>query len=474
MLATRFAPSPTGYLHIGGARTALYCYLFARHHQGKYILRIEDTDLERSTPESIQAILDGLGWLGLEHDAGPYYQTRHFDRYNEVIDKLLAEGKAYRCYCSKERLDTLREELIAKKQKAKYDGHCRDLPESEQDLSKPHVIRFKNPQEGSVTFKDLIRGDVTIANKELDDFIIRRTDGSPTYNFTVVVDDYDMEISHVVRGADHIDNTPKQINIFRALGAKEPVYAHIPMILGEDGKKLSKRHGAVGVMQYRDDGYLKEAVLNYLVRLGWSHGDEEIFSLDEMIAKFSLDKVQKSPAQFSFDKLNWLNQHYMKTLDKAYVADEARYHFEQDGINLTSGPSLEDVVAIQAERVKTLKELAENSKYFYQDFDEIDEKAAKQHLRPVALAPLQALLVQLEAISDSDWQAEGLSAAVKTVCGDLELKMGKLAQPLRVAVTGGGVSPSIDITLQLIGKARVVARIKHAINLIEKRISESA
>ena len=474
MLTTRFAPSPTGYLHIGGARTALYCYLFAKNNAGKYILRIEDTDLERSTPESIKAILDSLDWLGLAYDDGPYYQTKRFDRYNELIEQLLNENKAYRCYCSKERLDNLRENLIANKQKAKYDGCCRNLSREEQDINKPHVIRFKNPTDGEVEFVDLVRAKITVANQELDDLIIKRTDGSPTYNFTVVVDDFDMKITHVIRGEDHIGNTPRQINIFKALGVDAPIYAHIPMILGEDGKRLSKRHGAVSVMQYRDDGYLKEALLNYLVRLGWSHGDEEIFSLEDMVAKFSLDKVQKSPAAFSVDKLNWLNQHYMKTLDSAYVAQAAKYHFEQAGIDLANGPDLKAVVEIQAERVKTLKEMCELSKYFYQDFDKIDDKAAKQHLRPVVLEPFKALLEQLKTINDNDWLAENLSQAVRIICEQLDLKMGKLAQPLRVAITGGSVSPSIDITLQLIGKSRVVARIEHAIILIEKRMAQSA
>ena len=326
---TRFAPSPTGYLHIGGARTALYCWLYARKTQGTFILRIEDTDLERSTPESVQAILDGMQWLGLNYDEGPYYQTKHFARYKEVIQQLIDEGKAYRCYCSKERLEKLREEQTAKKEKPRYDGFCRERTSKGEGA---YVVRFKNPLEGVVEFDDLIRGKLSFANTELDDLIIARSDGTPTYNFTVVVDDWDMKITHVIRGDDHINNTPRQINILRALGATPPFYAHVPMILGSDGKRLSKRHGAVGVMQYREDGFLPEALLNYLVRLGWSHGDQEIFSISELIDYFAIEDINRAPAAFNREKLLWLNQHYMKTSDRDHVARELLWHMEKLGI----------------------------------------------------------------------------------------------------------------------------------------------
>src|SRR5690606_15147708 len=336
---TRFAPSPTGYLHIGGARTALYCWLYARRHGGKFILRIEDTDLERSTAESVNAILEGMTWLGLEYDEGPFYQTKRFDRYREVIEQLLREGKAYHCYCSKERLEQLRAEQMARKEKPRYDALCRNGVANPPPGVKP-TVRFKNPQDGAVVVEDLIRGRVVYQNSELDDLIIARADGSPTYNFTVVVDDMDMNITHVIRGDDHLNNTPRQMNMFAALGATPPKYAHVPMILGPDGARLSKRHGAVSVMQYRDDGYLPEALLNYLVRLGWSHGDQEIFTLDEMIQLFDVADVHKSPAAVNPDKLLWLNQHYLKTSDPKHVAHHLSYHLGKLGIDPAEGPDL--------------------------------------------------------------------------------------------------------------------------------------
>ena len=346
-IKTRFAPSPTGYLHVGGARTALYSWLYTRHAHGAFVLRIEDTDLERSTPEAIDAIMEGMNWLKLSWDEGPYFQTKRFDRYNQVIDEMLAKGTAYRCYCSKNRLEKLREEQMAKGEKARYDGHCRcDEVQKQHSHSEPHVVRFANPVDGVVIFNDLIRGPIEIANKELDDLIIRRTDGSPTYNFCVVVDDWDMEITHVIRGEDHINNTPRQINILKALGAPLPEYGHVSMILGDDGQKLSKRHGAVSVMQYRDDGYLPEALLNYLVRLGWSHGDQEIFSVPEMIDFFSLEAVSKSASAFNTEKLLWLNHHYINHLDADYVAQHLVWHMNQQGYDLTQGPDLITIVKL--------------------------------------------------------------------------------------------------------------------------------
>ncbi|HHD2615847.1 TPA: glutamate--tRNA ligase, partial [Escherichia coli] len=431
-IKTRFAPSPTGYLHVGGARTALYSWLFARNHGGEFVLRIEDTDLERSTPEAIEAIMDGMNWLSLEWDEGPYYQTKRFDRYNAVIDQMLEEGTAYKCYCSKERLEALREEQMAKGEKPRYDGRCRHSHEHHAD-DEPCVVRFANPQEGSVVFDDQIRGPIEFSNQELDDLIIRRTDGSPTYNFCVVVDDWDMEITHVIRGEDHINNTPRQINILKALKAPVPVYAHVSMINGDDGKKLSKRHGAVSVMQYRDDGYLPEALLNYLVRLGWSHGDQEIFTREEMIKYFTLNAVSKSASAFNTDKLLWLNHHYINALPPEYVATHLQWHIEQENIDTRNGPQLADLVKLLGERCKTLKEMAQSCRYFYEDFAEFDADAAKKHLRPVARQPLEVVRDKLAAITD--WTAENVHHAIQATADELEVGMGKVGMPLRVAVT---------------------------------------
>lgn len=466
-VVTRFAPSPTGYLHVGGARTALYSWLVAKAQGGKFVLRIEDTDVERSTQAAIDAILEGMEWLGLNWDEGPYYQTQRFARYNEYIEQLLAEGKAYKCYCSVERLEKMREAQMERGEKPRYDGCCRDKENLSGDK---FVVRFRNPQTGSVKFNDHIRGPIEFANDQLDDLIIKRTDGTPTYNFCVVIDDWEMNITHVIRGEDHINNTPRQINILQALGAPVPEYAHVSMILGDDGKKLSKRHGAVGVMQYRDDGYLPQAVLNYLVRLGWSHGDQEIFSLDEMIKLFSLDDVNKAASAFNTEKLNWLNQHYMKSLPATEVAAYLHWHFEQQGIDLSKGPALEQVIRLQADRVKTLKEMAAISHYFYEEFADFDEAAAKKHLRPVAKAPLQRVRQRLEELSV--WNAERIHDEIQQAADDLEVGMGKVGMPLRVAVTGGGNSPSLDVTLELIPQLTVLKRIDRAIAFIEEREQE--
>lgn len=456
VVRTRFAPSPTGYLHIGGARVALYCWLYAKRHRGQFILRIEDTDLERSTPESVQAILEGMSWLGLGYDEGPYYQTKRMDRYQAVLEQLLKSGHAYYCYCSKERLEALREQQLAAKQKPKYDGHCRACHE---EKSAERVIRFKNPEQGEVTFEDLVRGTITVSNEELDDVVLLRSDGMPTYNFAVVVDDMDMDITHVIRGDDHINNTPRQINILKALGAKLPLYAHLPMILGEDGKRLSKRHGAVSVMSYRDLGILPEALLNFLVRLGWSHGDQELFTIEEMVEFFSFDKVSRSSAALNMEKLLWINQHYMKTLPAAEVAKALAYHFRE--MDLSEGPSLEEIVKAQAERCKTLVEVAEKSRYFYEDFEVYDEKAAHKNLTKELVPVLEKLLGSYETLAD--WQAEPIHAVIHQAAEALGVGLGKIAQPLRVAVTGGAVSPPLDVTLQLIGKQRVLARLQQAI-----------
>ena len=465
-IKTRFAPSPTGYLHVGGARTALYSWLFARNQGGEFVLRIEDTDLERSTPEAIEAIMDGMNWLSLEWDEGPYFQTKRFDRYNAVIDEMLAAGTAYKCYCSKDRLEALREEQMAKGEKPRYDGRCRHSHEHHAD-DEPCVVRFANPQDGSVVFDDQIRGPIEFSNLELDDLIIRRTDGSPTYNFCVVVDDWDMEITHVIRGEDHINNTPRQINILKALGAPVPLYAHVSMINGDDGKKLSKRHGAVSVMQYRDDGYLPEALLNYLVRLGWSHGDQEIFSREEMIKFFTLDAVSKSASAFNTDKLLWLNHHYINTLAPEYVATHLQWHIEQENIDTRNGPQLAELVKLLGERCKTLKEMAQTCRYFYEDFSEFDADAAKKHLRPVARQPLEVVRDKLAALTD--WTAENVHHAIQATADELEVGMGKVGMPLRVAVTGAGQSPGLDVTVHAIGKSQSVERINKALAFIAER-----
>lgn len=464
-VVTRFAPSPTGYLHVGGARTALYSWLYAKSKGGEFVLRIEDTDIERSTQAAIDAILEGMNWLGLEWQHGPYYQTKRFDRYRELIGQLLDEGKAYKCFMSSEELDGIRERQKADGEKPRYPGTWRDRTDHPED--QPFAIRFKNPLDGTVVFNDHIRGKIEIANSELDDLIIQRSDGTPTYNFCVVVDDWDMNMTHVVRGEDHINNTPRQINIMHALGAPVPEYAHVSMILGDDGKKLSKRHGAVSVMQYRDDGYLPQALLNYLVRLGWSHGDQEIFSREEMIELFNLDGIGQSASAFNTDKLIWLNQHYIKSLPSAEVAEHAKWHFEQQNIDLGQGPALESVIEIQADRVKTLKELAEISAYFYQEYEEFDEKAAKKHLRPVAKAALERVKEKLIAITD--WNPANIQVAINETAEELDVGMGKVGMPLRVAITGAGNSPSLDVTINLLKSEQIERRINKALKYIANR-----
>jgi glutamyl-tRNA synthetase len=463
---TRFAPSPTGYLHVGGVRTALFSYLFARKHGGAFVLRIEDTDLERSTAASVNAILEGMAWLGLNYDEGPFFQTKRFDRYNAVIDELIAKGLAYRCDCSKERIDALREGQMARKEKPRYDGHCRGR---HIDPDQPHAVRFRNPDDGIVVVDDLIRGRIPFSNDELDDLVIRRTDGSPTYNLSVVVDDMDMGISHVIRGDDHINNTPRQINILRALGQQPPRYAHVPMILGDDGARLSKRHGAVSVVAYRDEGYLPEALLNYLVRLGWSHGDQEIFSLDEMIALFDIEKVNKAASAFSTDKLLWLNQHYIQHADPQRIAHLLSPHMGRLGIDPSQGAELKDVVVAQQARAKTLVELAEISAFVYQDFETYDETAAKKHLRPVAATALERAREALELLALDDWDHETLERTMEQVAVGLGEKMGKVAQPLRVAVVGRAASPGIGVTLELVGKEATLRRIGRALDFIAGR-----
>jgi glutamyl-tRNA synthetase len=456
---TRFAPSPTGFLHIGGVRTALFSWLQARRHGGRFVLRIEDTDRARSTEEAIQVILDGMEWLGLRADEGPLYQTDRFDRYTAVASQLLEQGLAYHCYCSKEELDAMRAAQMARGEKPRYDGRCRDRRDPPAGV--PPVVRFRNPDSGEVVVDDQVRGRVVFDNRELDDLVLLRSDGVPTYNFSVVVDDMDMAITHVVRGDDHLNNTPRQINIYRALGAEPPAFAHVPMILGPDGAKLSKRHGAVSVLQYRQEGYLPEALLNYLVRLGWSHGDQEIFSLDELIRLFDISDVNKSASSFNPEKLLWLNQHYIKEAPAARLAIDLQWQLERLGVDCSQGPSLEAVAEAYRERAKTLHEMAQASVFFFQDFEAYHDKAAAQHLGAGSLTALQALRDALAALLD--WRPEAIHELVNGVAESLGLKLGKVAQPLRVAVSGGPVSPPIDVTVALLGQAATLARLERAI-----------
>jgi glutamyl-tRNA synthetase len=457
---TRFAPSPTGHLHIGGVRTALYAWLYARHCQGKFVLRIEDTDLERSSEEATRVIIEGMNWLGLNYDEGPFYQSQRMARYKQVLEQLLNDNKAYRCYCSKDRLDDLREKQLTNKEKPRYDGLCRNNPTRE---NQPFVIRFRNPEEGIVSFEDQVHGMISFDNHELDDLIIARSDGSPTYNFCVVVDDLDMRITHVIRGDDHINNTPRQINLLHALGAKPPIYAHVPMILGPDGKKLSKRHGASNVLEFLEAGFLPDAILNFLIRLGWAHGDQEIFSRTEMIDLFELKDINKAPSAMNQEKLLWLNQHYMKTSDPEEVAQHLTWHMQQQKINTANGPKLAAVVAALAERCHTLKEMAEKSRYFYEPVTTYDEKAKKHLTREIAPA-LKAIYEQYAALSD--WQASKIHEIIITTAEKFGLKLGQIAQPIRVAVTGGTVSPPLDITLELIGKQRVLERLEQVLDIL--------
>jgi glutamyl-tRNA synthetase len=466
MIKTRFAPSPTGVLHVGGARTALFCWLFSKKVGGRFVLRIEDTDLERSTPESVQAILDAMQWLGLDYDEGPYYQTQRFERYLEVINQLIEQGQAYYCECSRERLDTLREQQKAVKQKPRYDGCCREL-DLRADNGKPMVVRFKNPRQGIVSFFDHVKGEISVSNTELDDLIIARSDGSPTYNLSVVVDDMDMDITHVIRGDDHVNNTPRQINILNALAAPVPEYAHVPMILGDDGKRLSKRHGAVGVMEYFAAGYLPEALLNYLVRLGWSHGDQEIFTLQEMIDNFSLDGLNRSASSFNTDKLNWVNQQYLMSSPLDSIVQLVKQRLALLELDYDDSFEFSTVVDLYRQRVFTINELVDSILYCFQEFDAYDAKAAQKVLKAGALEPLQRLL-ELFAELDT-WNTVAIHAVIEKVTVELEVGMGKVGQPLRVAVTGGSFSPPIDQTVELLGKERSINRIQRAIDYISTK-----
>lgn len=465
---TRFAPSPTGFLHIGGARTALYCWLEARRRGGEFILRIEDTDRERSTQEAVQAILDGMQWLGLDHDEGPFYQTLRMDRYREVAEQLIRAGKAYYAYETREELDAMRAEAMAKGLKPRYNGYYRDRNEPFRD-DPNRVIRFKNPTSGSVVFHDKVKGRIEWSNEELDDLVIFRSDGFPTYNFAVVVDDVDMRITDVIRGDDHVNNTPRQINIYEALGAPVPAFAHLPMILGPDGTKLSKRHGAVSVMQYRDDGFLPHALLNYLVRLGWSHGDQEIFSRQEMIDLFAIEDVNQSASRFDIEKLSWLNQHYFKHDDPEALAPHFLWHLDAAGYDVANGPKPADVIVALRDRVQTFKDMAERAAVWYRPLEHYDEAAVAKHLTAAAAAPLADVRERLAALDA--WTPESVHGALHATAEALQLGLGKIAQPLRVAMTGTQVSPSIDHTVFLAGRAQALARIDAAQERIAARPS---
>jgi glutamyl-tRNA synthetase len=461
---TRFAPSPTGLLHIGGVRTALFCWLYARRHHGVFVLRIEDTDRERSTEAAIQVILDGMKWVGLPHGEGPYYQTQRFDRYKEVIDQFLRSGHAYRCYCSKEELDAMRTEQQARGQKPRYDGRCRNRTEPRAGVQP--VVRFRNPESGETIVEDVVHGRVVFQNTELDDLIIARSDGTPTYNFCVVVDDWDMKITHVIRGDDHLNNTPRQMNMLLALGATPPVYAHLPMILGPDGTKLSKRHGAVSVLQYKEEGYLPEALLNYLVRLGWSHGDQEVFTLEEMAQHFDIADVNKSATAFNPEKLMWLNQQHMMRSDPERLALVLKEQLERLGVETDDMATLAGIVVAQRERSKTFAEMARNSLYFFRDFESYDEKAAKKTLTADTAPTIRQAREALAKLAS--WTAPAVHDCLSGLAASLGVNLGKIAQPLRVAVAGGSVSPPIDQTLALAGRDRVLARIDRALAYAEK------
>lgn len=464
-IRTRFAPSPTGVLHIGSVRTALFCWLYARRHNGVFVLRIEDTDRERSTQENVEAITDGLSWLRLDHDEGPHFQTQRFERYRQVVEEWLTSGKAYHCYCTRPELEALRAEQMARREKTRYDGRCRARTERRSGVDP--VVRFRNPTEGDVVVNDLVRGRVVFSNSELDDLIIARSDGTPTYNFTVVVDDSDMEITHVIRGDDHLNNTPRQMNMLDALGVEPPAYAHLPMILGPDGAKLSKRHGAVDVRDYREQGYLPEALLNYLVRLGWSHDDQEIFTREEMIALFDIEDVNASASSFNPEKLRWLNQQYIIAMPAEALGRRLVPYLRKVGLDPANGPAPERVADGYRERAETLLQMAESCRYCYEDYEAPDPAAAKKHLRPVILAPLKDVIGRFRSLAS--WSEDEIGPALEACAASHGINLGKLGQPIRVAVTGGAVSPPIDVTLALVGRSRALARLERAVGLIEAR-----
>jgi len=462
-MKSRFAPSPTGYLHIGGARTALFAWLWAKKNESKFVLRIEDTDKNRSTQDSVNAILQGMEWLGLSYDEGPIYQSDRLERYTEIISQLLVEGKAYYCECTKARLEEMREAQMSSGDKPKYDGCCRD-----KKLTSG-VVRFLNPDNGTVSFDDFVKGKIEIANSELDDLIIARSDGSPTYNLTVVIDDHDMEIECVVRGDDHLNNTPKQINLYEALGWNIPRFAHVPMILGADGSRLSKRHGAVNLMSYRDAGYLPKALLNYIVRLGWSHGDQEIFSIDEMINMFELENINKSSASFNQDKLDWINHSYIKTSVINELVSELQWHLNQLSVNLNDGPDIKEVIEALRDRSKSLVDMAKSCVMFYHDFEDFDSTLAIKFFNLESRLVLADLLKNLNNLEK--WTTENIHEVIQNICKDRNIGFGKVGQPFRLAISGDGNAGSIDKCAQLVGKERVLVRLKMAIDWIDSLTS---
>ncbi len=467
-MITRFPPSPTGDLHIGGVRTALYSWLMTQKNKGKFILRIEDTDTKREKENAVAGIIEGLNWLGLSYDEGPIFQTDRFDRYKEVINQLLVEDKAYYCYCSKEKLEEVRNQQMKDKQKPKYNGCCRNKSnakaEAEQNGIKP-VVRFKNPLDGIVSWSDLVHGEIKISNAELDDLIIERSDGTPTYNLCVVVDDVDMKMTHIIRGDDHINNTPRQINIFEALGQEIPFYGHVGMILGDDGKRLSKRHGAAGVLEYREAGYLPKAVLNYLVRLGWSYKDKEIFSIDEMIDLFDIKDVNKAASTFNTEKLNWLNQQYIKETPADKLVDDLKYQFDKLNINIANF-DLTKVIVHYAERAKTLKEMAEQTSWLFEEVTEYPAKQAKKAFHNEAKIYLEAVLGKLEKLESLTWKQEELHTVITSTVEEFEVGFGKVGMPVRLALTGGKPSPGLDDIMLLLGKDKTIKALTNAISFL--------
>jgi len=458
---TRFAPSPTGFLHIGGVRTALFSWLYARHHGGQFVLRIEDTDRERSTQEAVDVILEGLAWVGLDHDEGPYYQSQRLVRYAEVADQLLGAGKAYHCYCTRDELEERRAAQMSRGENPRYDGRCRDRTTPVPGVQP--VVRFRTPDVGVTVVEDLVRGRVSFQNADLDDLILVRSDGTPTFHFGVVVDDGDMGITHVIRGDDHLNNTPRQMHMIRALGLPVPAYAHLPMILGSDGAKLSKRHGAVNVLEYRTEGFLPDAVLNYLVRLGWSHGDQEVFSREEMIQLFDIGAVNASASRFDGEKLTWLNQQYLKSAAPESLVHDFLWQLQRAGLDATCGPAPAAVIEAYRERATTLRNLADSAAYLYTDLPVMDEAAARKHLTPAIGGPLALLVTRLGELST--WTRTGIHDVIAAVAADRDIGFGKLGQPVRVAVTGGTVSPPIDLTLELLGRKKALQRLKQALSL---------
>ena len=462
-LRLRFAPSPTGYLHIGGARTALFNYLLAKKEQGTFILRIEDTDVARSTQESVDAILQAMTWLGLSYDEGPYYQSDRFDLYKAKVQELLDKGLAYRCYCSQEELDAKREAAMKSGGKPKYDGTCRERNQP-PIADAPFVVRFKSPQEGEITFVDRIKGPITFRNEELDDIIIQRSDGTPTYNFVVVVDDAEMGVNLIIRGDDHVNNTPRQIPMYTALGYQVPEFAHVPMILGADKSRLSKRHGATSVMAYQEQGYLPEALVNYLARLGWSHGDQEIFSMEDLIEKFSLEQVGRAAGVFNPEKLLWLNAHYIKTGDPVRLAALVTEFLAKLELSTEAGPDLPAVVKTLQERARTLVEMAEGAAFYYRSEVEFDAEAAAKFLTNDKRTPFEALICHLEACND--WSHDGIVAAFQNVMDDTGLKLGKFGPSVRVALVGGTISPGIHEVVEVLGKSRTLERLRRALDML--------